>query len=343
MNMIINLLEKGILPDKLIRWGIRKSRVQRLKKFKSCDVEELQKLNMDFTSGLRFSPIATHTDDANKQHYEMPFEFFQKILGKRMKYSEGYWSEESNTLDKADEKMLDLYCEMAELKDGMTILELGSGWGSLSLWLAEKYPKSKIITMSNSKVQGDFIRGICTERKIKNLTPKTADVNKFKPKNQFDRILTIGMFEHLKNWDEIFARISQWLKKDGKFFIDIFTHKDFPYHYETEGPANWLGKHFFSGGMMPSDNLILYFQDNITLENHWKCSGIHYKKSADAWLKNLDMYSDELMPLLENVYGKEDAMKWFHRWRMYFIALSEAFGSSNGQEWFSSQYRFRKK
>lgn len=339
LKTVIDWMERGYLPDGLIRIGIRRLLAERLRRAAAEDEPHLER----FIAELRASPIAINTASANEQHYEVPAGFFQKALGPRLKYSSCWWPEEARNLATAEAAMLALSCERAELGFDQDILELGCGWGSLTLWLAEFYPDSRIVAVSNSHSQREFIEAQCQARGLSNVQVVTADMNDFQPDRRFDRVLSVEMFEHMRNYQELMARIHGWLKPGGKLFVHIFTHRQFAYPFETEGEDNWMGRHFFTGGIMPSRDLLLRFQDNLQLEEQWDLNGRHYQRTLEAWLVNQDRQQNEIMALFRATYGPEQASRWFQRWRVFFMACAELFGYRRGAEWGVSHYRFARR
>lgn len=335
-----SLLEKDLIPDFLIRNGIRKNCAQRLEKETGASLEHQHKKFMKFVTDLRSRPIAEETKAANEQHYEVSTEFFELVLGKNLKYSCGFWDENTTTLDEAEDAMLKTTVERADLIDGQHILECGCGWGSLSLYMAKKFPNSKITAVSNSRTQKIFIDQQAVKRGIKNLQIITADMNVFSTDKKFDRIVSVEMFEHMRNYQSLMHKLSSFLEPNGKMFIHIFTHRELSYLYEVKDESDWMSKYFFSGGIMPSDHLLLYFADDFKISNHWRVNGVHYGKTAEAWLNNMDQNRKLIMPLFEKTYGIENALKWWVYWRIFFMACAELWKYKNGNEWFVSHYLF---
>lgn len=340
LGLAIDLMERGFIPDWLIRIGIRQLLAKRLSAEDAHNESLRAAMQEQLISELRSSPIALHPAAANQQHYELPAGFFQKALGPRLKYSSCYWPEEARDLATAEAAMLALTCERAQLGFDQDILELGCGWGSLTLWMAEFYPDSRITAVSNSHSQREFIKAQCQQRGFNQVQVITADMNDFATDRRFDRVVSIEMFEHMRNYQQLMARINAWLKPGGKLFVHIFTHRQLAYPFETEGNDNWMGRYFFTGGLMPSRDLLPRFQDDLTLEDQWHLNGRHYQRTLEAWLINQDRHRKELLDLFTETYGPQEAERWFQRWRVFFMACAELFGYRGGEEWGVSHYRF---
>ena len=336
------LLDRGMVPDTLVRMGIRRLLRQRLREEDRGSPEANQQAVLDWVDGLRDSPIAIHTDAANEQHYEIPGSFFEQVLGKHLKYSSGFWGPGVHDLDAAEQAMLDVYVQRAGLVDGQRVLDLGCGWGSLSLYVAGRFPGSEVIGVSNSASQREFIMERAAARGIENLRIVTCDVNDLELAGPFDRVLSIEMFEHLRNYGEIMKRIAGMLADDGQLFVHIFVHKEHAYPFETEGDDNWMGRYFFSGGQMPSDHLLLYFQTHLALKRHWRVGGEHYAKTSEAWLRRFDENRATIDPILAATYGG-DARRMRSYWRVFFMACAELWNYRGGREWFVSHYLFTKR
>lgn len=341
--MLNEILEKGIVPDVILRAGIRNFLGQRLREEEKGSPEKNLEHKQAYIESLKQSPIAIHTGDANEQHYEVPTRFYQYVLGKRLKYSGGYWPEGVNHLDESEEKMLALSCQRAEIADGQKILDLGCGWGSLSLYIAEKYSDCQIVAVSNSKTQREYIEAQAQEKGYRNLRVVTEDMNDFTIEEQFDRVVSVEMLEHMKNYQKVFAKIASFLKEDGLFFTHIFTHIRYAYPFEVKDETDWMARYFFTGGMMPSDDLFLYFQDDLTLIKHWRVNGVHYAKTSEAWLANMDRHKQDIIPLFQQTYGEKEVTKWWSYWRVFFMSCAELWGYSNGNEWMVSHYLMSKK
>ncbi len=342
-SVAMGFSEKGMLPDQLLRMGIRQLLRSRLKDLQHDDIEFVSSSNRHFIEQMNSSPIAPLPEKANEQHYELPPGFFHKVLGANLKYSCCYWLPETCNLDDAENEALAVTASHAGLGNNQSILELGCGWGSLSLWMASHYPCSRITAVSNSRSQGAYIREQARAQGLSNLEVITADINDFQTDQQFDRIVSVEMFEHLRNYREIYGRVASWLKPEGKFFKHIFVHHSCLYAFEDKAESDWMSRYFFSGGMMPCDDLPMRFQDDLLLEQQWRWEGKHYEKTANAWLENMDAQKDSLMPLFESTYGKDFAKLWWQRWRMFFMACAELFGLDNGQQWWVSHYLFSKR
>lgn len=347
MNLAEHLLERNAAPDWLMRVGIRRLLRERLAGEAGSSIEDEMRRKMVMIESLYESEIAVKQEKANEQHYELPTEFFLLTLGKRRKYSSCYFESPYASLDAAEESMLRLYCQRADLKDGMTVLDLGCGWGSLTLYIAENYPRCKVTGVSNSWTQREFIEREARESNFSNVHIVTGDITKLEKlegaPSSFDRIFSIEMFEHMKNYGALLAKISRWLKPQSKLFVHVFSHVKYAYHFETEGASNWMGRHFFSGGTMPSDDLFCFFQDHVKVVNRWRVDGRHYAQTAEYWLQNMDRNIDKIRPILRSTYGESEAVKWTAFWRTFFLAVAELFGFNNGQEWCVSHYLFEKR
>lgn len=345
VNSATNLAESGFIPDPVLRFGIRRlveKRRQQIRPGNSAGAADSSSDIDRFVEMMNRSAVALVPELANEQHYEVPAGFFTEVLGKYRKYSCCYWEDGASTLDSAERAALEVTCRRAGIGDGMRILDLGCGWGSLSLWIAETYPSCKVTGVSNSHAQRRHIEAVIASRGIDNLRVITADMNHFRPEQTFDRIVSIEMFEHMRNYRELFQRIARWLDPDGKFFMHIFCHRDAAYEFVDAGSADWMSRHFFSGGIMPSVDLPLRFQDHLALSDRWTWDGTQYQKTAEAWLKNMDSRKESIMPILQSTYGQANAERWWMRWRMFFLAVSEMFGSHEGREWMVGHYLFRR-
>ncbi|MDF1781708.1 MAG: cyclopropane-fatty-acyl-phospholipid synthase [Alcanivoracaceae bacterium] len=339
--MIIEMAERGLAPDAFIRFGIRRLLKQRLRVEQADNPEVVEARKMELMKICAQGPVAVEQQAANEQHYEVPAPFYKMVLGARLKYSSGLWTENVRTLTDAEETMLALTCERADLKDGQRVLELGCGWGSLSLWMAEKYPRSSITAVSNSASQKAFIDECAAQRGLHNLQVITADAAAFEPQGKIDRVVSVEMFEHMRNHKALMERIHGWLTPGGKLFVHIFCHRDAFYPFEVEGEENWMGRMFFTGGVMPSFDLLERSQENYVVEGSWRVNGKHYSRSLEAWLDNADARRDDIMPVLVDTYGKKNAAIWLQRWRMFFMACSELFRYNDGEEWFVGHYLFK--
>ena len=342
IKSLISMAENGYMPDFFIRSGIRRMQKERIIWSKTRSVSSIEEHHQSWVHKMKDSPIAYVPDKANEQHYEVPPLFFENVLGKHLKYSSGYWPDGVNTLDGSEYEMLKLSSQRAEIVDGQNILELGCGWGSLTLFMAENYPKCSITAVSNSKDQRKFIESKCKERALDNVCVITADMNDFSIDDSFDRVVSIEMFEHMRNYERLLNRIAGWLKPGGKLFIHIFSHKTLVYPFTEEGKGDWMGRNFFSGGIMPSHQLLLYFQNDLRIESSWRISGSHYEQTSLAWLNKMDSRRNEIIEIFNESYGKDQASIWFQRWRIFFMACEVLFGYDYGREWGVSHYRFVK-
>lgn len=359
MSLGIGLAEAGLLPDPLLRAGIRARHREVLRREDPGDAQARQESLRAFIKAMADSPVAPAPLASNRQHYEVPPRLFEEMLGPRLKYSACLWPEneldrlpraaeaqrELNLLTQAEEDALSLIAERAGLADGMRILDLGCGWGSFSLWAAERYPAARVWAVSNSKDQGEFIRQRARDRGLQNIQALTADMNDFAPPAEagpFDRVVSVEMFEHMRNWQELLRRIASWLAQDGRFFMHIFTHRELAYLFR-EGPDEWMARHFFSGGMMPSDSLLLHLQEDLVVRDHWRVSGKQYARTLNSWLALLDSRRDRVLQILTKACGREQAKTQLNRWRIFLMACAELFAFKGGSQWLVSHYLLTKR
>ncbi|HXU31081.1 MAG TPA: class I SAM-dependent methyltransferase [Thermoanaerobaculia bacterium] len=353
----LRLLERNFLPDALIRLGIRKLCAERLAAETAGGRDAIEGRKRELIARLRASAVAVHTGEANAQHYELPTAFFRRVLGRRLKYSGAYWPAGVDSLDRAEEAMLALTAERAEIADGQSILDLGCGWGSFTLWAAERFPSARILAVSNSSTQKVFIEEQARERGFANVTVRTVDANVLGTEaapeelraadlaSRFDRIVSVEMLEHVRNYEEMLGRIAAWLTPEGKLFVHVFCHREVAYPFEVKDESDWMARFFFTGGLMPSADLLPRFvkptgKVSLVVEAQWLVDGTHYQKTAEAWLANQDHFSRELKPLIAEVYGSDNATRWWVYWRVFFMACAELFGYAEGGEWQVAHYRF---
>ena len=342
ISTLIKLSEKKLIPDSVIRYGIRTLLRKRIGSLVSINPETNIENKIDFIHKMNSSKIALVPELANKQHYEIPANFYKYCLGRHRKYSSCYWEDNTKDLDEAELLSLKLTTQHAKLTNGQNILELGCGWGSLTLWMAKKFPKSKITAVSNSSSQKTHILEQAKKRNLNNISIITEDMNKFNPKTRYDRIVSVEMIEHMRNHRKLFKKINTWLKPGGLFFMHIFVHKTQPYLFEVQDEDDWMSQYFFSGGMMPSEDLPLFFQEDLKIIDQWSWSGKQYEKTANAWLANIDSNKEKVMKTLEKIYGKDNSKKWFQRWRIFFMSCAELWGYRDGNEWKVAHYLFKK-
>lgn len=342
MNLIDTALSKNLLPDFLTRYGIRRLLGERINEITPTNNQEKNLRIKNFIHQMNQAPIAVLTEKANEQHYEVPPEFFVKCLGPNLKYSCCWFETGLETLEAAEEAMLEITTQRADLADGQRILELGCGWGSLTLFMAKKYPHAQITGVSNSKDQKDFILSRAQAQGLKNITIITCDMNDFTINEKFDRAISIEMFEHMRNYQDLLKRIAHFLTPEAKMFIHIFVHKDMPYLFEVKDESDWMSKYFFSGGMMPSNDLLYNFNQDFIVAKRWEVNGKHYQLTADKWLENTDKNKSDILKIFAKTYGADQALKWFSYWRVFFMSCSELWGHSDGKEWFVSHYLLEK-
>ena len=338
----VSWTESGLVPDAVIRAGIRRLLESKRKEIHAGDEEYAADTLNAFVAMMNDSPIAHVPDLANEQHYEVPAAFFEHVMGDHLKYSCCYWTPQTANISEAETAALEMTVKRAGIEDGMKVLDLGCGWGSLSLWIAEHFPNAAVTSVSNSASQRDFILARARERSIENIDVLTRDMNDFDIDQRFDRIVSVEMFEHMRNYRELFSRIDSWLVPDGRFFMHIFCHRTTPYEYIDKGPGDWMSRYFFSGGIMPSADLPLRFAGDLAIDKRWHWNGQHYAKTCNAWLAKMDASEDAIKPVLASCYGEADASLWWQRWRIFFMACAELFDYDDGHEWYVGHYLFRK-
>ena len=353
-SLALRALETGLVPDALIRAGIRRELRARLADERSGGSAAVAARHAALVANLRSSPIAIETAAANEQHYELPSAFFDAVLGPHRKYSCAYYALANPaaaggiaggaTLGEAEEAMLELTCQRARLRDGERILELGCGWGSLSLYMAARFPNARIVAVSNSASQRRTIEARARARGLANLEVITCDANvlAFRAGTAFDRVVSVEMFEHMRNYQRLLGRIGGWLKPHGTLFVHIFAHRELAYPFEVRSEADWMARWFFTGGLMPSVGLLRHFQADLTLAEEWQVDGRHYQRTANDWLGNMDRNAAVIRPLLAETYGATEAKRWWIRWRVFFMACAELFGYAGGSEWRVAHYLFEK-
>ena len=343
MSSTIDLAESGRVPDLLLRAGIRRLLSKRLSKLRAGGLEARRERFQKLVEEISKGPLAIETAAANEQHYEVPTDFYLLCLGEHRKYSSCLYPVGNESLDQAERIMLDLTMQRAELKMGQSILELGCGWGSLSLAMARRFPSNRIVAVSNSATQREFIQGVAAKEGLTNLEIRTANMLQFEPGETFDRVVSVEMFEHMRNYRELFKRVSSWLKPGGKAFAHIFCHREDAYFFQVEGNDDWMSRNFFTGGIMPSEDLFHLFQDHLRLVRHWRVSGTHYQKTSEHWLKKLDKNRQQALEVMARTYGPGQAARRVQMWRMFFMACAELFGYDGGEEWFVSHYLWEKR
>jgi cyclopropane-fatty-acyl-phospholipid synthase len=332
VTVIERIVDSGIVPEPMLRAGIRAICAQRLRQQRGS-IEDQQARHQALVTSLRGSEIAIETAAANVQHYEVPPRFFELVLGPHLKYSSCYWPAGVRELGAAEAAMLELTAARAQLADGQRVLDLGCGWGSLSLWGAARFPRSQFTAVSNSRTQRAFIEDQARSRGLTNLTVRTADVRMLELADaSFDRIVSIEMFEHMRNYELLLRRIARWLDRDGALFVHVFAHRQHAYPFDDAGRTDWMAREFFTGGIMPSAQLLHHFQTDLRIADEWHLSGTHYAKTAEAWYRNLMARRADVERVLDRAR--------FQRWRVFFLACAELFAYRDGREWIVAHYRF---
>ena len=333
MKTSMMLAEQGFVPKSVLRRGIRGLIEQRLREQERIFQKSREDALEEWIAHMRSSEIALVPEKANEQHYEVPPRFFELVLGPRLKYSSAFFRDPKLSLGAAEDDMLTLTCERAELKDGQRVLELGCGWGSLTLWMAAHFPNSTITAVSNSTPQRKHIERQAKERGLTNVSVITCDMNRFEPEAKFDRVVSIEMFEHMRNWERLLTRVNSWLTEDARVFLHVFAHERYAYAFEVRDPSDWMSQYFFSGCMMPCSDLLDHLDTPFEVERRWNVNGEHYAQTSEHWLKNLEANRREVLDLFADTYGVGNAKMWYHRWRIFFLACAELFGFGGGNEW----------
>ncbi|MFT7485580.1 MAG: cyclopropane-fatty-acyl-phospholipid synthase [Candidatus Paceibacteria bacterium] len=341
MKTVLRMVERGYIPKPFLRRGIRRLLDDRLREQRSIFEPDRDQALERWVEQMRSSEVAPVPEKANEQHYEVPAAFFESVLGPRLKYSSGYYPDDSSTLGEAEEAMLALTAQRAMLVNGQDVLELGCGWGSLTLWMAENYPASRIVAISNSASQRHHIMTQAAQRGLGNIEVVTCDMNEFRAERRFDRVVSVEMFEHMRNWEELLTRVSQWMAPGGRLFLHVFAHQRYAYPFEVQDDSDWMSEHFFSGGMMPCPDLVDRLDMPLEVEERWVVSGTHYGRTSEDWLRNIEEHREEVLEIFAKTYGESEAIRWYHRWRVFFLSCAELFNFDDGKEWFVSHMRLR--
>ncbi|MEZ6002559.1 MAG: cyclopropane-fatty-acyl-phospholipid synthase family protein [Planctomycetota bacterium] len=336
MKTAIQLVERGLVPRPLIRRGIRRLLGERLAELHRTWDPDPEAARSAWLRHMQEAPIALVPELANEQHYEVPAEFYAQVLGPHRKYSSAWYETGRETLAEAEAAMLKLTCERAGLQDGQEVLEMGCGWGSLTLYMAAHFPGSRILAVSNSNSQREYILAQAAERGLRNIEVVTCDMNDFQAPGHYDRVVSVEMWEHMRNWKRLLGRVESWLKPGGKLFLHVFAHKSYAYPFEVRGPNDWMSQYFFTGGMMPSHDLLDHVGGPLRVEQRWAVSGRHYAQTSEDWARNMDRRRETILPILAKAYGSGAERMWFHRWRVFFLACAELFAWNGGEEWIVS-------